>query len=70
MKIGDCPQCVEYLQDPWRHSTLLESCASVALSNGKTTQQMIIAFMNVFHHDGHRDEPRFPGEPKRPEGHK
>lgn len=61
MKIRDCNECMEYLDDVMRYEILLRACASVALSKNKSTEEMLITFVNVFHHGGHVDQSLLPG---------
>lgn len=56
MKIKDCVKCVEYLHGGMSFA-MMEACASVAISNGKTTEEMIVAWVSAYHRNKHK-EPR------------
>lgn len=53
MKIGECDECVARSWD----LKLREACASVAMSRGKTANQMMISYLRRYHTVGH-DEAR------------
>lgn len=53
MRIKDCPECVEFL---YSAPYLVEACASVGMSQGKTTSQMINEYMSHYHFTGHPED--------------
>ncbi len=49
---NNCDKCMEqYLSVPY----LLESCASVGIEHGYSTEQMLRKYMRVFHESGHTE---------------
>ena len=53
VKIKDCPECVEHA---YNAPFLVEACASVGMSQGKTTNQMIGEYMSHYHFNGHPED--------------
>lgn len=52
MRIKDCPECLEYL---YGHPHLIEACASVGISRGRSTSDMLVAHISGYHRRGHRE---------------
>ena len=55
VRIKDCPECVEWIYDK---PMLVEACASVGLSNGRSTGDMFVEFVSRYHNRGHREVDR------------
>lgn len=53
MKIRDCPKCVNYLMDDY--DAIMEACASVGMSRGKSANDMAVFLLSVYHDRGHQD---------------
>lgn len=54
MKIKDCVKCMDYLHGSMSFA-MMEACASVGISNGKTTEEMIIIWISAYHNKGHKE---------------
>lgn len=54
MKTDECAACMMYQYGP-RNAMLLEACASVGISQGKTTEEMLAAFLREYHRRGHKE---------------
>lgn len=55
LTVGDilsCTKCMIYYQ---AQPMLIAACASVGISRGKSTRQMMLGFLASYHQRGHRD---------------
>lgn len=51
MKLRECSECMTLLlSDYWLIS---EACASVGISNGRSTQEMMVIYLSAYHQVGH-----------------
>jgi len=51
MKLSECGECMEYLLADY--AMIREACASVGISRGKSTNDMVIVYMSGYHNSGH-----------------
>lgn len=63
MKIDECPECLMYLYDR-RNVMLVEACASVGISRGKSTEEMLTSYLGWYHNHGHKEMWRDPDRPE------
>lgn len=63
MQLDECDKCMAYLET--QDIMLLEACASVAISRGKTTIDMLSIYMSAYHWNNHEEMVRLytPGSP-------
>lgn len=52
MRIKDCPECLKHL---YGTDFLIEACASVGISRGLSTSEMLVRYLSTFHEQGHDD---------------
>lgn len=45
---------MNHYYDP-KNAMLIESCASVGISRGKSTQEMIVIYLSGYHNRGHKE---------------
>lgn len=50
--INDCPLCSIYLAE---QPHLIAACASVGIEHGKSTDEMLVNYMALYHQKGHRE---------------
>lgn len=53
VKIKDCPQCMMFYFDQ-RNAMLIEACASVGISLGRSTNEMLVAYLSRYHRNKHK----------------
>jgi hypothetical protein len=48
-ELAECAPCLQESMTPF----LAEACASVGIEHGKTTEEMLVAYLAQFHENGH-----------------